>query len=141
MPRCEDNLVDTMVTQGFQPVHCKAIREAREGVTKGRQQFGRLCGGVKDTSKKGGMIGHLFMSQLQDADTGKEENMKWVRKNALQAYEKAQKEYDNLMVAWDNWNITVANVILIGKDPAAAETCTSMEEWGIKEAAQEIQKI
>ena len=68
---------------------------------KARQLFRRLCRGKQDTFKRRGRIGNILTQQLQGKDIGKEEDMRMVKNNAGQAHEKALKEYDKLIGAWD----------------------------------------
>ena len=88
------------------------------------------------------MIGSLFTKQLQGADTEMEENMRVVKKTAVQAHEKAINKYCQLMGALDFWDTTVAQVeVLESNDQAAAATWVSSEEWGTREAARQVLKI
>ena len=80
-----------MVAQGILQVYNEVIKEAGEGVPKARHIFGRLCGGEKDSSNNRGIIGNLFTQQLQGVDIGKEEDMRMMKKTAVQANEKAHK--------------------------------------------------
>ena len=79
-------------------------------ITSARQLFRSLCGGDKDTSKKGGTIGKLLEEHLVGLDINKEEDVEKLDRAVAQAHHRGVQEYGRLMQAWDILNDAAARV-------------------------------
>ena len=77
--------------------------QAGDRVTNARKVFGNLCGGAKDTSRKGGSIGRTMKGYLAGLglDLNKEEDINVLCSTVGKAQLKGAKAFGDLVRAWD----------------------------------------
>ena len=86
------------------------MKEAGDRITSARKHFRTLCGGDRETSKKGGTIGKTLEDHSVGIDISKEEDADKLDKLVTQTHCQGMQEYERLMQSWDVGNNTTAKI-------------------------------
>ena len=114
------------------------MREAGDRITSARWLFRSLCGGDKDTSKKGSTIGKLIAEHLVGSDIRKEEDVDKLDRAVAQANCRGIQEYGRLMQVWDIWNdATAKEGFTFNEVDGKAAVFAGILTWGVTDAARE----
>ena len=105
-------LVNSLMEAGYSKKDTKLIKQAGDRVTNTRKVLGNLCGGDKNTSRKGGSIGKTMEEYIVSLglDLAKEEDINILCNTVGKAQQKGAETFENLMQAWDEWERTAVKM-------------------------------
>ena len=98
--------VNSLAVAGYPQGDIAAMKQAGDRVTIARKQFGTLCRGDKETSRRGGNIGKTMEKHITGLgrDMNNEEDVNALEKVVVKAHWKGVREFGELMKAWDILN-------------------------------------
>ena len=129
--------VNSLAVTGYPQGDITSMKQAGDRVTNARKQFGTLCGGDKETSRRRANIGKTMEEHITGLglDMNNKEKVNALEKVVVKFHQKGAREFRELMKEWESCIRAVSN---IRKYSEATEdnirVFASLCAWGAGEA-------